>query len=94
MPTDAKPDRLLADELGSRDIRVHALSPGPMPTRAASGLREFDRLLECAENRSPLRRLATPQDVGALAVWLVSDACACQTGGIHFVDGGMHVLGP
>ena len=85
--------RYLADELGPRGIRVHAISPGPMPTRAGSGLKDFDQLLEQAASRSPLRRLATLEDVGALCAWLVSDACDGQTGGIHYVDGGLNILG-
>ncbi|WP_313303670.1 enoyl-ACP reductase FabI [Stutzerimonas balearica] len=85
--------RYLADELGPRGIRVHAISPGPMPTRAASGLNSFERLLEQAVNRSPLRRLVTLEEVGGLCAWLVCDASSGQTGGTHFVDGGLNILG-
>ncbi|TBU95386.1 enoyl-ACP reductase FabI [Phytopseudomonas dryadis] len=85
--------RYLADELGPRGIRVHAISPGPMPTRAASGLKDFDNLLERAATRSPLRRLASLEDVGALCAWLVSDAACGQTGSVHFVDGGLNIIG-
>jgi enoyl-[acyl-carrier protein] reductase I len=84
--------RYLAEELGPRGIRVHAISPGPIATRAASGLKAFDQLLEQAATRSPLRRLVTPQEVGALCAWLVCDASRGQTGGIHFVDSGFNIL--
>lgn len=85
--------RYLAAELGPAGIRVHALSPGPMKTRAASGLKDFDVLLEHAAQRSPLRRLGTPADVGAACAFLASDAAAALTGNIVHVDAGYHVLG-
>ncbi len=85
--------RYLASELGPQGIRVHAISPGPMPTRAASGLRGFEQLLEQAASRSPLRRLVTLEEVGGLCAWLISDASRGQTGGVHFVDGGLNILG-
>jgi len=58
--------RYLATELGEKGIRVHAISPGPIPTRAASGLLEFDALMEKAIQRSPLKRLVTLEEVGQL----------------------------
>ncbi len=85
--------RYLADELGPHGIRVHTISPGPMPTRAASGLRDFDNLLEESARRAPLRRLVTLDEVGSLCAWLVCDASRGQTGGVHFVDGGLNILG-
>lgn len=85
--------RTLADELGPRAIRVHALSPGPMDTRAASGLEDFDRTIERAQQVAPLRKLASPEEVGAVAAFLASPGASAMTGGIHFVDGGLHVLG-
>ncbi|HBP5009049.1 TPA: enoyl-ACP reductase FabI [Pseudomonas aeruginosa] len=83
--------RYLAEELGPCGIRVHAISPGPMPTRAASGLKDFDNLLETSAHRAPLRRLVSLEEVGALCAWLVGDASRGQTGGIHFVDGGLNI---
>ncbi|EPM0509120.1 enoyl-ACP reductase FabI [Pseudomonas monteilii] len=83
--------RYLADELGSRSIRVHAISPGPMPTRAASGLRDFDNLLKTSALRAPLRRLVSLEEVGGLCAWLISNASRGQTGGVHFVDGGLNI---
>lgn len=84
--------RYAAAELGAKGIRVHALSPGPIRTRAASGLPAFDRLLEDAASRAPLRRLVTTQEVGALAAFLVSDAASGLTGNQLFIDAGYHVM--
>jgi len=84
--------RYLAYELGGRGVRVHAISPGPMRTRAASGLADFDDLLYDALSRAPLHRLDTPADVGALAAFLVSDAARGLTGNIIPVDAGYHVV--
>jgi enoyl-[acyl-carrier protein] reductase I len=85
--------RYLAHELGPQGIRVHALSPGPMRTRAASGLADFDRLLDDARQRAPQRRLATIDEVGAAAAFLISDAARALTGDTLFVDAGYHVMG-
>ncbi len=82
--------RYMAAELGPAGIRVNAISPGPIRTRAASGLKDFERLASDAETRAPLRRLATVDDVGNTAAWLVSAAGSAVTGGVHFVDGGYH----
>ncbi|MBY0336379.1 MAG: enoyl-ACP reductase FabI [Acetobacteraceae bacterium] len=84
--------RYLAAELGPQGIRVHAISPGPIATRAASGLDRFDELLERAAAQAPARHLATIQDVGALATFLVSDGARRITGTVIPVDGGQHVL--
>ena len=85
--------RYLAAELGPAGVRVNAVSPGPIHTRAASGLKDFDELAEKAASRSPLRRLASIDDVGHTAAWLVSDAGAGVTAGVHYVDAGDHVIG-
>ncbi len=85
--------RALASELGGQNIRVHALSPGPILTRAASGIEGFGDLLEKAARDAPLRRQLTIDDVGAVAAGLVSDWAQSMTGNILFVDGGYHVLG-
>jgi enoyl-[acyl-carrier protein] reductase I len=84
--------RYLATELGPRGIRVNAVSPGPMKTRAASGIREFDKLFAEARRRAPLTREVDIDDVGSLCAFLVSDAAQAITGDIHYVDGGFHVL--
>ena len=84
--------RYLAAELGPRAIRVHAISPGPIRTRAASGIDQFDELLERAAALVPERHLVDIADVGNLAAWLVSDAARRITGTVVPVDGGQHVL--
>lgn len=84
--------RYLAAELGPAGIRVNAISPGPLATRAASGIAHFDRLLADAETRSPLRRLASIDDVGALCAFLAGDGARAMTGGTLYVDGGYNIL--
>lgn len=85
--------RYLAAELGPRGIRVHAISPGPLATRAASGIPQFDRLMTEAISRSPLHTLVSIEDIGALTAFLVSDSARTLTGGTIYVDGGFHILG-
>lgn len=85
--------RYMAAELGPAGIRVHAVSPGPVATRAASGIRDFDALLDDAESRSPTRRLISIDDVGETAAFLVSDAAHSITGVTTYVDGGLHIRG-
>jgi enoyl-[acyl-carrier protein] reductase I len=82
----------MAAELGAKNIRVNAISPGPVATRAASGIAGFDDLLEQAARKSPLHRIITPEDVGHLAAFLVSDLSGNVTGGVHFVDAGYEVM--
>lgn len=84
--------RYIAAELGPQGIRAHALSPGPMRTRAASGLDHFDEMLARAAAEAPEHHLVEPADVGALAAFLVSDAARHITGTIVPVDGGAHLL--
>lgn len=84
--------RYLAAELGPRGIRVNALSPGPLKTRAASGIDHFDDLIEAARARAPARRLVDIAEVGAIAAGLVSDFSTGVTGNIAYVDGGYHVI--
>jgi len=84
--------RYLATELGAKGTRVHAISPGPMPTRAASGLLEFDTLMEKAIERSPLKRLVSLDEVGQLAAFLISNASSGMTGQTLYVDGGYHIV--
>ena len=71
---------------------MNAVSPGPIKTRSASGIREFDELFEEARRRAPLAREVTIDDVGSLCAFLVSDAAQAITGDIHYVDGGFHNL--
>lgn len=82
----------LAADLGPEGIRVNALSPGPIATRAASGIAHFDALIDEAAARSPQHQLATIDDVGAAAAFLVSDDAKRVTGNISYVDAGYHVM--
>lgn len=84
--------RYLAAELGPQGIRVHAISPGPVPTRAASGIAEFDTLMKDATERSAMRRLVDLEDVGALAAYLVSDGARGLTGNTLVVDAGHSII--
>lgn len=84
--------RYLAIELGDKRIRVHALSPGPLKTRAASGIDRFDDLLERTRALTPAHRLVNIQDIGHYASFLVSDQAQALTGNIEYIDGGMHCL--
>jgi enoyl-[acyl-carrier protein] reductase I len=85
--------RAIAAELGPKNIRAHAISPGPLLTRAASGIDRFDELVERAKTRSPGRRLVTIEEIGALAAFLSTDAAAGMTGGVHYVDAGYNIVG-
>jgi enoyl-[acyl-carrier protein] reductase I len=84
--------RYVAAELGPKGIRAHAISPGPIATRAASGIERFDELLDRAAATAPQRQLVDIEDVGALAAFIVSDAAKRITGTIIPVDGGQHLL--
>jgi len=83
--------RYAAAELGEKGIRVHALSPGPLSTRAASGIDQFDELLSAAAERAPTHQLASIEDVGAVAAFLASDEARNLTGGVHDIDGGYSI---
>lgn len=84
--------RYLAAELGPKDIRVHAISPGPVKTRAASGIDRFDALLERAAAEAPQRQLVGIDDIGALAAFLAGGGAKLITGTVIPVDGGQHVM--
>lgn len=85
--------RYMAAELGPKGIRVHALSPGPLKTRAASGISHFEDLMTEAAERAPIHQLVSNQDVGAFAAFLASREAVHVTGGIHYIDGGYHIVG-
>jgi enoyl-[acyl-carrier protein] reductase I len=85
--------RYVATELGPKGIRVHAVSPGPLATRAASGIKDFDDLMTRVSARAPARRLVTIEEVGAACVFLACDYAAAMTGETLYVDGGYHILG-
>jgi len=84
--------RYLAAELGPKGIRVHAISPGPLATRAASGIPEFDALLERAKIKAPARSLVSIDDVGVATAFLAHDAARLLTGETLYVDGGYHIV--
>lgn len=85
--------RYLAHELGPKNIRVNAISPGPIQTRAASGIPNFYEYIKMEEERSPLHRLVTIENVGNLAAFLVSDAATDMTGQVYYVDSGYSIIG-
>lgn len=84
--------RYIAAELGPKGIRVHAISPGPLATRAASGIPEFDELLEKAKGKAPSRSLVTIEDVGLATAFLAHDAARLITGETLYIDGGYHII--
>ena len=84
--------RYMAAELGPKGIRVHAISPGPLATRAASGIPEFDELLDKAKSKAPARSLVSIDDVGIATAFLAHDAARLITGETLYVDGGYHII--
>jgi enoyl-[acyl-carrier protein] reductase I len=84
--------RYLAYELGSRKIRVHAISPGPLKTRAASGLKDFDLMLNEAAARAPVGELVDIMDVGFTCAYLATPYARRITGGTVYVDGGVNIM--
>jgi len=85
--------RYLAYELGPQGIRVHAISPGPLKTRAASGLKDFDLLLTEAAERAPLGELVDIMDVGFTCAFLATPFARRMSGETLYVDGGVHIMG-
>jgi enoyl-[acyl-carrier protein] reductase I len=85
--------RYLAAELGPKGIRVHAISPGPVKTRAASGIEHFDDLMANVAARAPSRSLVSPEDVGITTAILATAAGRMLTGTTTYVDGGYNVMG-
>jgi len=83
----------LAADLGTKNIRVNAISSGPIKTLAASGVGDFRYILKWNEHNAPLRRNVSIEDVGDTAVYLLSDMSRAVTGEIHHVDAGYHVVG-
>lgn len=85
--------RYLAFELGPQKIRVHAISPGPLKTRAASGLKDFDLLLNQAVSRAPVGELVDIMDVGFAVAYLSTPYARRITGDTLYVDGGVNIMG-
>jgi len=84
--------RYLAAELGPKGIRVHAISPGPLATRAASGIPGFDELLARAKGKAPARALVDIDGVGMACAFLAHDAARLMTGEVLHIDGGYHII--
>ena len=85
--------KYLANDLGPRNIRVNAISAGPIKTLAASGIGDFRYILKWNELNAPLRRNVTIEDVGGAGLYLLSDLASGVTGETHHVDAGYHVIG-
>jgi enoyl-[acyl-carrier protein] reductase I len=83
----------LAADLGSKNIRVNAISAGPIKTLAAAGVGDFRYILKWNEQNAPLRRNVTTEEVGDTAVYLLCDMSRGVTGEIHHVDAGYHIIG-
>jgi enoyl-[acyl-carrier protein] reductase I len=84
--------RYLAAELGPKGIRVHAISPGPLKTRAASGITDFDELIAKAQVKAPARRLVSIEDVGVAVAFLSMNGAKLITGETLYIDGGYHII--
>jgi len=84
--------RYLAYELGAKKIRVHAISPGPLKTRAASGLKDFELVLNEAAQRAPIGELADIMDVGFACAYLATPYARRLSGGTVYVDGGVNIM--
>lgn len=84
--------RYMAKDLGEKDVRVFAVSPGPLRTRASSGIDHFDELIEMATSRSPGHRLVDIAEVGRVVAFLVSGSASGMTGDVIYVDAGLHIM--
>jgi enoyl-[acyl-carrier protein] reductase I len=84
--------RYLAHELGPRGIRVHAISPGPIKTRASGGLKDFDLLLNEAVQRAPVGELVDPEDVGMATAYLATLYARRITGNTVYIDAGLNIM--
>jgi enoyl-[acyl-carrier protein] reductase I len=84
--------RYIAAELGAKGIRIHAISPVPLATRAASGIPEFDELMDKAQSQAPTRSLVSIDDVGKATAFLAPDGAKLITGGVLYVDGGYRII--
>lgn len=85
--------KYLAHDLGPKNIRVNAISAGPIKTLAASGISDFKTMLKIHAETSPLKRNTTQQDVAGAALYLLSDLASGVTGEVHYVDSGYNIMG-
>jgi enoyl-[acyl-carrier protein] reductase I len=83
---------IIAVELGPKGIRVHAISPGPLKTRAASGITDFDELTAKAQEKAPSGRLVSIEDVGVAVAFLSMNGAKLITGATLYIDGGYHII--
>lgn len=84
--------RYMAAELGPNGIRVHAVSPGPLKTRAAPGIAQFDEMLDRAQSKAPTRNLVSIEEDGTAVAYLATDAARAMTGQTLYIDGGYHII--
>lgn len=84
--------RYMASELGEKGIRVNCVSPGPVSTRAANGIAGFEEIMSDARVKSPLKSLASKEDIGDLTAFLFSDSSRSMTGSLTYVDAGYHIM--
>lgn len=85
--------RIEGPDEGLEGIRVHPISPGPIATRAPSGIAHFDELMQAAADRAPVRMLSSIEDVGVATAFLAADDAKLITGDVMYVDGGYHIVG-
>jgi enoyl-[acyl-carrier protein] reductase I len=85
--------RYLAEDLGPKGVRINAISAGAVKTLSAKGVRDFNSILAVGRERSPLRRNISADDVGAAALFLLSDLAAGITGEVVHVDAGFNIIG-
>lgn len=85
--------RYMANELGEKNIRVNGISPGPVATRAGSGIKDFNKMIDEKIGNAPLKHLADIDDIGWMAGFLASNKAKSITGHIHYVDGGVSIMG-
>ena len=85
--------RYLASDLGPNEIRVNAISAGPVKTASARAIKDFSTVLETVAQRAPLRRNTDPAEVADAALFLASDLSRGVTGNVLFVDSGMQLMG-
>lgn len=84
--------RYLAADLADKSIRVHAISAGPVKTRAASGIERFDELLDEVRKHTPAKKLVSIEEIGKVAAFLASDAGSPLTGSVTYADAGFHIM--
>ena len=85
--------RYLAENLGKKDIRVNAVSAGPIKTLSAKGIKDFGSILEVVEERAPIKRNVTTEEVGNVITFLFSQLSSAVTGQVVYADNGYNIMG-